>query len=98
MSQGAVQMSEAEAKHFEGFSLANATLLTQAAAERGCSCAPYEDWFTYDRWRAQGMQVQKGQHGVPRQYAGVGQSRKRPSDGRSGPRELMTLKGDLWQG
>ena len=53
-----------EARTFERFSIGNATTLARAAVERGCECRPYEDWYTYNRWLAQGMQVQKDEHGV----------------------------------
>jgi antirestriction protein ArdC len=54
-----------DATRFEnGKSEAHIALLEEAAAEHGCSCKPYVDWFTYNRWKAQGMQVQKGEHGV----------------------------------
>jgi antirestriction protein ArdC len=56
-------MSADEARSFEHFSNANAAQLMEAATVKGCHCAPYDDWFTYRRWQAQGMQVQKGEHG-----------------------------------
>lgn len=58
-------MTKSEATSFEqGYSLQNAAILARAAADNGCECEPYVDWFTYKRWLAQGMQVQKGEHGV----------------------------------
>ena len=42
----------------------NAAHLRAVAAAKGCSCQPYEDWFTYDKWQALGMQVQRGEHGT----------------------------------
>ena len=48
----------------KGPSLAHIALLEKAAAERGCTCKPYVDWLTYERWQGQGMQVQRGEHGV----------------------------------
>ena len=48
------------AVQFDGYSMANALILSVICPE----CAPYEDWFTYARWTAQGFQVQKGQHGT----------------------------------
>lgn len=59
------QMTSEQAVTFQSFSVANAAALMDAAKVRGCTCQPYTDWFTYDRWQAQGMQVQKGEHGVP---------------------------------
>ena len=58
------KMTAEQAQTFDGHSIANALILTQAAQERQCACIPYQDWYTYKRWRAQGMQVQKGEHGV----------------------------------
>jgi len=59
------KMTAVQATRFEhGQSTGSALLLTLAAQERGCTCQPYVDWFTYKRWTAQGMQVQKGEHGV----------------------------------
>ena len=59
------QMTAQQARHFEhGKSMASEVALAMAAQERGCNCQAYRDWFTYRRWQAQGMQVQKGQHGV----------------------------------
>jgi hypothetical protein len=57
-------MTAEEARQFDHMSAQNAVLLRDAAALRGCECEPYRDWFTYGRWRAQGYQVQKGEHGV----------------------------------
>ena len=45
---------------FDHFSQTNAMILSLACRD----CIPYEDWFTYNRWIALGMQVQKGQHGT----------------------------------
>lgn len=28
-----------------------------------CECEPYQDVFTYNRWKAQGYQVRRGEHG-----------------------------------
>jgi len=57
-------MNANEAQHFEHKSTKHAAILMQAAADRGCACKPYKDWFTYARWSAQGYQVQKGEKGV----------------------------------
>ena len=56
-----VQMSESEARSFESFSVKNAAIVNGALE---CGCKPYEDVFTYNRWRAQGWQVKKGEHGI----------------------------------
>jgi len=59
------QMTAQQATTFKhGHSLASEITLVQAAQERGCQCEAYRDWFTYNRWRAQGFQVQKDEHGV----------------------------------
>ena len=58
-------MTKDEATSFEsGHSLQHAAILAMAANANGCECEPYVDWFTYKRWTAQGMQVQRGEHGV----------------------------------
>lgn len=61
-------MTAEEATSFEhGISTAHVMLLAMAAEERGCECTPYADWFTYNRWQAQGFQVQRATevgHGV----------------------------------
>jgi len=53
-----------DARSFDGYSVANAIAVRQALSERGCSCEPYEDVFTFNRWRAQGRIVRRGQHGI----------------------------------
>jgi len=59
------KMTAQTATQFEhGHSTGSVLLLTLAAQERGCTCEPYQDWFTYKRWKAQGFQVQKGEHGI----------------------------------
>jgi len=51
-----------EARSFTGTpSRYNIQALHDAATIHGCHCAPYRDWFTYDRWRAQGLQVMEGE-------------------------------------
>ncbi len=57
-------MTAQEAITFSSKSLASELILAQAASDRGCDCIAYHDWFTYRRWRAQGQQVQKGEHGI----------------------------------
>ena len=57
-------MNETEARTFQNRSSENTVILTMIAEERGCQCVPYEDFFTYKRWQAQGFQVQKGQKGT----------------------------------
>lgn len=53
-----------QARTFDHLSPHNAAVLAAAAHARGCACAPYHDWFTYRRWRAQARHVRKGEHGI----------------------------------
>ncbi|HEV8670989.1 MAG TPA: ArdC family protein [Candidatus Limnocylindria bacterium] len=53
-----------DARSFDGYSIANAIAVKTALAERGCACEPYEDVFTFNRWRAQGRIVRRGEHGI----------------------------------
>lgn len=55
------KMTAAEARTFDGYSEANALLILMTLK---CDCQPYVDTFTYNRWRAQGFQVKKGEHGI----------------------------------
>jgi len=55
------KMTAAQARQFDTHSQENAMVLEMAAQLHGCHCKPYVDWFTYNRWQAQGMQVQKGE-------------------------------------
>ena len=57
-------MSATEARSFRGFSIGNATTVLSATTEHGCSCDPYTDVFTFGRWKAQGLVVQRGQHAI----------------------------------
>ncbi|MBK8467695.1 MAG: DUF1738 domain-containing protein [Chloracidobacterium sp.] len=58
------KMTPQQATQFEQTSETSASILQAAARERGCSCQPYQDWFTFDRWIAQGKCVKKGEHGI----------------------------------
>ena len=49
------------ARRFERYSEANAAAIREALP---CECEPYRDVFTYRRWQAQGMQVQKGERSL----------------------------------
>ena len=49
---------------FEFFSVANASYLAAVAAERGCDCTAYIDWFKFKDWIKQGRVVQKGEKGT----------------------------------
>lgn len=49
------------ARQFDRYSVANAVAVKQALA---CGCEPYRDVFTYQRWKAQGFQVQRGERAL----------------------------------
>ncbi len=49
------------ARRFDRYSAANAIAITEALS---CDCEPYQDVFTYRRWKAQGFQVQKGERAI----------------------------------
>ena len=49
------------ARQFDRFSVANAVAIKQALS---CGCEPYRDVFTYNRWKAQGYQVQRGEKAI----------------------------------
>jgi hypothetical protein len=55
------KMTASDAKTFGRQSIQNMAVVLDA---RKCDCEPYRDFFTYGRWRAQGYQVRKGQHGI----------------------------------
>ncbi len=61
MSEARPEFTSESAKQFDRFSVGNATLLLSVL---NCGCQPYSDVFTYRRWKAQGMQVQKGQKAI----------------------------------
>lgn len=49
-----------EARRFERISEASATqIMLQVTSE--CGCEPYSDVFTFNRWKAQGFHVRKGE-------------------------------------
>ena len=54
----ATKMTATEAKTFTATSAENAAFVEEIFE---CDCEAYIDIFTYGRWKAQGMQVQKGQ-------------------------------------
>lgn len=58
-------MTAETARTFNGYSVANAVTVTAALRDRGCSCEPYADVFTFNRWRAQGRTVRKGEQRTP---------------------------------
>ncbi len=49
------------ARQFDRYSVANAVAVKQSLP---CGCEPYQDVFTYRRWKAQGFQVQRGQKAI----------------------------------
>lgn len=51
-------MNAVEARQFEIQSERNAALVEDYF---DCDCRAYQDIFTYGRWKAQGLQVQRGQ-------------------------------------
>jgi len=55
------KMTAQQALQFDRYSAVNAAIV---AANLPCGCQPYQDVFTYRRWQAQGMQVQKGQKSI----------------------------------
>jgi nicotinamide mononucleotide adenylyltransferase len=54
-------MTATDARRFDGFSVAN-TIAVESALN--CTCEAYRDIFTYNRWKAQGFQVQRGQKSI----------------------------------
>ena len=58
------KMTSEQAQTFSGYSSTNAAVLIATAEAKKCECEPYRDWFTYQRWLAQGFQVQKGERGI----------------------------------
>ena len=61
MSTESRSMTAADARRFDRFSVGNAVAVKSALE---CGCEPYEDVFTYKRWQAQGMQVQRGEKAI----------------------------------
>jgi hypothetical protein len=61
------EMSAADALKFDRYSIDNINRVMMALEEGGrCdgTCVPYEDVFTFARWKALGCFVKKGEHGV----------------------------------
>ena len=54
-------MTPKQATSFDRFSVANHTIVKRTLH---CDCNPYKDVFTYGRWKAQGYQVRRGEHGI----------------------------------
>ena len=57
-------MTPDEAVVFDRQSPENAATIVEACIEKGCGCEPYEDVFTFNRWKAQGYYVKRGEHGI----------------------------------
>ena len=55
------RMTPTEARSFDRFSVANASYVKHSLA---CGCEPYQDVFTYNRWKALGYQVQRGEKAI----------------------------------
>ena len=54
-------MTREQARSFQAYSAENATTVVM---NLDCGCEPYVDVFTYNRWKAQGFQVQKGMKSI----------------------------------
>ena len=61
MKRATEQMTADDARRFDGASIPN-TIAVLTALE--CNCQPYQDVFTYNRWKAQGFQVQRGEKSI----------------------------------
>lgn len=55
------KMTPEQAKTFAVYSEHNAAIIV---SNLDCDCKPYESIFTYNRWKAQGYQVKRGEHGI----------------------------------
>lgn len=54
-------MTAEQATHFDRISPANMIILRACLR---CDCSPYQDVFTYNRWKAQGYQVRRGEKSI----------------------------------
>jgi hypothetical protein len=61
MSTSTPTFTPETARQFDRYSVANAVTLKEALP---CGCEPYQDVFTYRRWKAQGFQVQRGEKAI----------------------------------
>lgn len=59
----APKMTAEEARSFDQVSIGNA-MMVDLLLKKKCDCHAYEDVFTYNRWRAQGYQVQRGEKSI----------------------------------
>ena len=55
------KMTAETAKAFDSYSARNAAIVM---SQLSCECIPYEEVMTYQRWKALGYQVKKGEHGI----------------------------------
>lgn len=79
------KMTATEATQFDSYSPNNAALV---AASLSCGCEPYEDVFTFARWKAQGYHVRRGEHGI-RLAAMKTISRENPETGEMEKRKMF---------
>ena len=56
-----LKMTSEQATTFNRFSLINAHRVAECLP---CGCIPYQDVFTFNRWKAQGYTVKRGEHGI----------------------------------
>jgi len=56
-----IKMTPEQATSFNRVSIINASIVSHSLS---CGCQPYQDVFTYNRWLAQGYQVQRGEHSL----------------------------------
>jgi len=55
------KLTPEQATTFNRFSIYNALTVANSLP---CGCKPYQDVFTFNRWKAQGYCVKKGEHGI----------------------------------
>ena len=61
MSTSTPTFNPQTARQFDRFSVAHAVTVKESLS---CGCEPYVDVFTFNRWRAQGFQVQRGEKAI----------------------------------
>gem|GEM_PF-4658333 len=54
-------MTSEQATQFNRFSIYNALTVANALP---CGCIPYQDVYTFNRWKSQGYIVKKGERGI----------------------------------
>ena len=85
MGNDSRSMTAAEARQFNTFSVAN-TIAVESALN--CGCEAYRDVFTYNRWKAQGFQVQRGQKAIRLPLVRV-VDREDPKTGKTETRRIL---------